>query len=96
MFPDLKLQWESYIKTEYQNYNEERLDYVDIGEIIRYIVEQRKCNDTSRFTYFFDTAETILVNGDDYKKELMVVCHVKTGLALYQPTQKHCMDHRTY
>jgi len=73
VFPNLKWQWESYKETEYQNYDEERLDYVDIGEVIRYIVEKKKCNDTSRFDEFFNRVETILVNGDDYAKEFMVI-----------------------
>lgn len=73
VFPDLKRQWESHIESEYQNYDDERLDYIDIGEIIRYIVEKKRCNDTSRFDEFFNRVETILVNGDDYTKELMVI-----------------------
>lgn len=73
VFPDLKQQWESHIKSEYQNYDEERLDYVDIGEIIRYIVEKKKSSNTFRFDEFFNRVETILVNGDDYTKELLVI-----------------------
>ena len=41
-FPDLKQEWISYLKEEYQNYDEERLDYIDMGLIIRYIVEKKK------------------------------------------------------
>jgi len=73
VFPNLKLNWESYVKSEYENYSEERLDYVDIGEIIRYIIEKKKCDDTSQFEEFFNRVETILVNGDDYTKELIVI-----------------------
>jgi hypothetical protein len=72
VFPDLKLQWERYTKLEYQAYNEERLDYVDIGEIINYLVEKKKCNDTSQFDEFFNRLEAILDNGDGYTKDLMV------------------------
>ena len=73
VFPDLTQQWESHISAEYQNYKEERLDYVDIGEIIRYIVEKKRRNDTSGFSDFFDRVETILIYGDDYMKELMII-----------------------
>ena len=39
---DLKNRWETYIDSEYSNqdYKTKRLDYVDIGEICRFIVEK--------------------------------------------------------
>jgi hypothetical protein len=73
VFPELKQRWEMYLQTEYQNYNEERLDYVDIGEIIRHIVEKKKRNNTSGLDEFFDRVETILVHGDGYTKDLIII-----------------------
>ncbi|HUR67540.1 MAG TPA: hypothetical protein VMZ03_14400, partial [Chitinophagaceae bacterium] len=47
--PELNDQWNSYKKREYQNYSTERLDYVDIGVIINYIVEKKKRNQVENF-----------------------------------------------
>ena len=53
VFPDLKEQWKNYLAEEYKNYNEERLDYIDIGIVIDYIVEKKKSNETKGFDDFF-------------------------------------------
>jgi hypothetical protein len=72
-FPDLKQEWINHLKEEYQNYDEERLDYIDIGLIIRYIVEKRKNNETKGFDAFFICVEGILISGDNYTQELTII-----------------------
>ena len=72
-FPDLKQEWISYLKEEYQNYDEERLDYIDMGLIIRYIVEKKKNGETKGFDAFFICVEDILISGDHYTQELTII-----------------------
>ena len=73
VFPALEHQWKSYLEVEYQHYNQARIDYVDIGEINRYIVDKKKRNDTSGFDEFFNRVELILTYGDSYTRELIVI-----------------------
>jgi len=72
---DLKNRWETYISREYnnQNYKTERLDYVDIGEICRFIVDKFKQQDTKDFWIFFENVEMLIVKSDDNIKNLIVV-----------------------
>lgn len=72
---DLKSRWNAYINREYndQDYKTERLDYVDVGEICRFIVEKFKQQDTKNFGRFFENVEMLLVNGDDDIKNLIIV-----------------------
>ncbi|MBK8087619.1 MAG: hypothetical protein IPK31_06565 [Chitinophagaceae bacterium] len=73
VFPDLKEQWKNYLAEEYKNYNEERLDYIDIGIVIDYIVEKKKSNETKGFDDFFIRVENILTSGDSYTMELTII-----------------------
>src|SRR4030095_4717733 len=72
---DLKNRWETYINSEYSNqdYKTDRLDYVDIGEICRFIVEKFKQQETNGFGIFFENVEMLIVNGDDNIKNLIIV-----------------------
>ena len=72
-FPDLKEQWERHKSSEYTDYQSERLDYVDIGVINRYIVDKFKVHQPKEFDDFFNRVEIILNQGDDYTKELMII-----------------------
>ena len=73
VFPDLKEQQKNYLAEEYKNYNEERLDYIDIGIVIDYIVEKKKSNETKGFDNFFIRVENILTSGDSYTMELTII-----------------------
>ena len=72
---DLKNRWETYINREYSNhdYKTNRLDYVDIGLICRFIVEKFKQRETNDFGIFFDSVEMLIVNGDQDIKNLIIV-----------------------
>ena len=72
---DLKNRWETYIDSEYSNqdYKTNRLDYVDIGEICRFIVEKIKLQETNDFGIFFENVEMLIVNGDDSIKNLIII-----------------------
>ena len=71
----LKNRWETYIDSEYSNqdYKTKRLDYVDIGEICRFIVEKIKLQETNDFGIFFENVEMLIVNGDDSIKNLIII-----------------------
>ena len=73
VFPELKQHWDNYLKKEYSNYREDRLDYVDIGELTDFIVKRKKNDNTSGFDVFFEHVETILVHGDIATQELIVI-----------------------
>ncbi len=61
----------NYLKSAYQN-NEDRLLYVDIGEISSIIVGDFKQGATAYFNIFFEKTEDILQNCDDGVKNLIV------------------------
>lgn len=71
-FPELRSRWTNYIQ-EYSDYASDRIDYVDIGQIIDFVVEKVKSGNQDGLTNFFDQVEAILSNGDDYTKELIVI-----------------------
>ena len=72
-FPDLKEQWDVYKRTEYRDYQSERLDYIDIGVIIDFIVSKVKFGRTTDLDELFNRVEIILTKGDDYTKNLLVI-----------------------
>lgn len=51
----------------------ERLAYIDIGAISRYIVDKKKSGQTENFSNFFQNIEEIMVHGDKYVQELIVI-----------------------
>ena len=60
------------VKFDYDDPSE-RLAYIDIGDISRFIVEKKKSGKTENFEIFFENVEEIMVFGDDYAKNLIVV-----------------------
>jgi hypothetical protein len=64
--------YNSEIKIEYGNQND-RLNYMDIGEISRFIVEKKKAEQTETFQIFFENVEEIMIYGEHYVKELIVI-----------------------
>ncbi|HLP65091.1 DUF7674 family protein [Flavobacterium sp.] len=64
--------YNSEVKIEYDNQND-RLNYMDIGEISRFIVEKKKAEQTETFQIFFENVEEIMIYGEHYVKELIVI-----------------------
>ena len=60
------------VKFNYEN-TSERLAYIDIADISRFIVEKKKSGQTENFKTFFENVEEIILLGDDYVKNLIVV-----------------------
>lgn len=52
---------------------EDRLVYIDMGEIARFVVDKTLANQTKPFSVFFENVEEILVHGDAFVKNLVVV-----------------------
>lgn len=51
----------------------ERLPYIDIGDISSFIVDKKKSEQTENFETFFKNVEEIIILGDDYVKNLIVI-----------------------
>ncbi len=64
--------YEKEVLSKYEN-AEVRLYYIDVGDIAQFIVEKKKAGDISKFNMFFENVEQILIYGDDYVKELIVI-----------------------
>ncbi len=68
---ELMLQFQKYI-SEYTDIND-RLNYIDICEISRYIIDKVLKNETHMMPCIFDNVEDILNSCDDYIENLMVI-----------------------
>jgi len=68
---ELKLQFEKYI-SEYADVND-RLNYNDICEISRYIIEKVLTGQTQTLASIFDNVEDILNSCDTYTDNLIVI-----------------------
>ncbi|UTW60822.1 hypothetical protein KFE98_12385 [bacterium SCSIO 12741] len=51
----------------------DRLPYVEMGDIARFIVDKKKSDNTEHFIPFFENVEELMIHGDQYTRELMVV-----------------------
>ncbi len=71
--PDLRALWLDYLSEEYQNYATERLDFIDIGIIAKYIVDSIARQNINGFDDFFDTLESIFNNASKELENLMIV-----------------------
>src|SRR5690606_28327951 len=60
------------VKFDYDDPND-RLAYVDIGDISRFIVEKKKIGQTEKFEQFFQNVEEIMIHGEHYVQELIVI-----------------------
>jgi hypothetical protein len=69
----IKNLFENYLKEEYKDDEEERLYYLDIAEISRYIIDRLKNGQTENFDKFFDAAENVLNNCDTEIENLIVI-----------------------
>lgn len=59
------------VKFDYDDPND-RLAYIDIGDISRFIVEKKKSGQTESFEQFFENVEGIMIHGEHYVQELIV------------------------
>tara|TARA_R110000796_G_scaffold88850_1_gene191734 strand:- start:3295 stop:3753 length:459 start_codon:yes stop_codon:yes gene_type:complete len=60
------------VKFDYDDPND-RLAYIDIGDISRFIVEKKKSEQTEKFQHFFENVEDIMIHGEHYVQELIVI-----------------------
>lgn len=70
---ELKEFFKTYLHNEYKGDKAKRLDYVDIGEIARFLVDKLQVGQTQMFQTFFEKVERILNNCDSYVNDLIVV-----------------------
>jgi hypothetical protein len=80
---ELKEYFSNYLLDEYKGDNSERLDYVDISEIARFILTKYKDNQVDKLKIIFDQVENILTNCDDKTENLIVV-------GLFEGIQNSC------
>jgi hypothetical protein len=79
VFQKLISEWDElyeFYNTEVKfNYNDlnNRLAYIDIGDISRFIVEKKKLGQTEKFEQFFENVEEIMIYGEHYVQELIVI-----------------------
>lgn len=71
----LKADFKNYLLNSYQTleYSEDRLPYIDIGNISRFIIQKFKFNDTSCFDTIFQYAELILDKRNKPAQNLIIV-----------------------
>ncbi|RZK28690.1 MAG: hypothetical protein EOO61_21715 [Hymenobacter sp.] len=70
---ELQKRFNEYLLVDYEDESLERLYYLDMSEISRFIVDKIKAGQTSFFKEFFNQIEFILSNCDDYVGELIVI-----------------------
>ena len=79
VFEKLTLGWDEL--TEFYNIEvvlnyddpKDRLYYIDIADISRFIVEKKKLEQTEKFEQFFENIEEIIIHGEHYVQELIVI-----------------------
>lgn len=70
---ELQKRFNKYLLDEYEDESSERLYYLDISEITRFIVDKIKAGQISFFEELFNQIEFILSNCDSYVEELIVI-----------------------
>jgi len=72
---ELKADYNNYLLDSYKTleYTNERLAYVDIANIARFIIWKFKSNESDCFDRIFETVEVILKKGDKDTQNLIVV-----------------------
>jgi len=60
------------VKFDYTN-PKDRLAYLDIAEIAKFVLDKKKAEQTENFETFFENVEAILMDCDTYVKNLVVV-----------------------
>jgi hypothetical protein len=70
---ELEIYFDNYLKEEYKEDISEPIDYCDIGEIARFIVDKLKVGQTELFEPFFANVENVLSDCDTRVENLIVV-----------------------
>jgi len=70
---ELQKRFNEYLLVDYEDESLERLYYLDVSEIGRFIIDKIKAGQTSFFEEFFNQIEFILSNCDGYVGELIVI-----------------------
>ena len=86
---ELKEYFDIYVSEEYKIDEVERLDYMDIGEIARFILIKFKVKQSETLKVLFDKVETLLIDCDSQTENLIVV-------ALFESLQNICGTETDY
>ncbi len=80
---ELKNYFNNYLRAEYDDSSSERVNYLDIAEISRFLIERIKTGQTFFFQDLFTQVEVIFSKCDSYVDELMVI-------GLFESIQNNC------
>lgn len=80
---ELKNHFDKYIHEEYDEEFSERLHYLDISEIARFLIARVRTGQTDFFQKFFAQVEVIISECDSYIDEFIVV-------GLFESIQNNC------
>jgi len=80
---ELRDHFDKYLNDEYDDDFSERLNYLDIAEIARFIVDSVKADQTSFFQLLFTQVELILLKCDSYVNDLII-------FGLFECIQNNC------
>ena len=85
---ELKADFNNYLMDEYNTlqFSEDRLLYMDIANIARFVIRKLKSNETECFENIFNTVELILKNSNVVTRNLIVV-------GLFESIQNVCGGH---
>ena len=86
---ELKEYFDNYISEEYKTDEVERLDYMDISEIARFILTKFKAKQHEILKVLFDKVETLLIDSDSETENLIVV-------GLFESLQNICGTETDY
>lgn len=86
---ELKEYFDNYISEEYKTDEVERLDYMDIGEIARFILTKFKAKQYETLKVLFDKVETLLIECDSETENLIVI-------GLFESLQNICGTETDY
>ena len=63
----------NFYHKEIKVHESDRLAYIDMADIARFIVKKKKANETKHFSRFFENTEAILEQSDAYIQNLIVI-----------------------
>ena len=86
---ELKECFDKYISEEYKIDDVERLNYMDIGEIARFILTKFKAKQYETLKPLFDKVETLLIDCDSDTENLIVI-------GLFESLQNICGTETDY
>ncbi|GAB3638517.1 hypothetical protein GCM10027422_41070 [Hymenobacter arcticus] len=80
---ELRDHFDKYLHDEYDEEFPERLSYLDMAEIARFLIDRVEAGQTNFFQDLFTQMEIILLNCDSYVNELMII-------GLFESIQNNC------